>query len=134
VRLLKTVFTMLVLVNWFACTLHCELEKTGLLRKASPAGNSTKPSVSETRGNVDSDVCDWVANGGLDASGLRVTAPEFAAVPLLAFVGSNLGDLAALPDEPCVQRQGSLAPPELLRPSVHFVCRTALPARAPSLA
>lgn len=123
---------MLVLANWFACTVHCQLEKTGLFHKGAQAGVSAHKATSDING-LDSDICDWVVSGGLHVSDNRVAAPEFSPAPLVAFLAFALSDLAVLADEPQVQCERSLAPPEL-RSSFHFVFRTALPARAPSLA
>jgi hypothetical protein len=136
VRLWKTVLTVLLLANWFACTLHCQLEKQGLFSKRTALGahgGISDQSVVSTLGDDDSNVCDWVTTGGLQVSDNRVSAPEFFPAPLVAFLGIAFSDLVILFDEPRSQCQRSVAPPEL-RSSFHFVFRTALPARAPSIA
>lgn len=132
VRLLKTVLTMLVLVNWFTCTVHCQLETAGLFHKSAKEGVAAHKATSDITSS-DSDICDLVATGGVHLSDNRVSAPECSLAPVIAFLAFALPDLAVLADGPQLQCERSLAPPEL-RSSFHFVFRTALPARAPSLA
>lgn len=131
VRLLKTVLTMLVLVNWFTCTVHCQFEKAGLFHKSAKAEVAAQKATPDIA-SLDSDICDWVTTGGLHFSDSRVSAPEFSPASLVAFLAFAFSDLAALADEPQVRNEWGLAPPEL-RSSVHFAFRTALPARAPSI-
>jgi len=134
VRLWKTVLTMLMLVTWFTCTIHCQLEKEGLFRKAAAQAAISTHSVASTASDeADSNVCDWVTTGGLQFSDARVSAPDFFPVPVIAFLGIAFSDLVLRPDESCGQSEWSVAPPEL-RASFNFVFRTALPARAPSIA
>ena len=122
---------MLVLANWFACTVHCQLEKTGLLHKL--AGHSATVGVQTVADASDEDcqICDWVVSGGLQGSGSRIAAPEFVAFPLVDFLRVAFSDLIALPKS-VTQSQWSIAPPDL-GSSVQFALRTALPVRAPSL-
>lgn len=133
-RLWKAVLTVLVLANWFACALHCQAEAAGLLHKASLGGASSPQAALSAANYPDSDICDWVVTGGLDASDTRVAAPVFTPIPVAAFVRDATARPLVLPADLQFQTRGSLAPPALLRSSVHFVLRTALPARAPSLA
>lgn len=130
VRVTKTVLTMLLLVTWFTCTLHCQLEKDGLFRDVAAQTGADSESEDCELADASSHICDWVTSGGLHSPESRVSAPEF--IPLLAFLGFAFPDLL-IPPEPSSQCDRSVAPPEL-RSSVHFVFRTALPARAPSIA
>jgi hypothetical protein len=129
---MKSVLTMVLLATWFACTLHCQFEKDGPFHNAAAQASIHSEAAHCDLDDADSHVCDWVTTGGLHVSDSRVSAPEFVAVPLFAFLGIVFSDLL-IPPEPSSQSERSVAPPEL-RASFHFVFRTALPARAPSIA
>lgn len=132
VRVLKSLLTVLLLANWFACTAHCQLEKTGFLHAPDSHQGACSRSDSESNGHDDSRVCDWVTSGGLQATDIRVVAPEALAVALAPLFATDACD------ERLSLKSGgliewSVAPPELVH-TFQFVLRTALPARAPSLA
>ena len=132
VRGLKTLLTVLLLANWFACTAHCQVEKTGFFNESGshhcPGGHSD----SESSGHGDSRVCDWVTSGGLQATDIRVVAPEALAVALAPLLATDLCDERLTPNSRG-GAESSVAPLELVH-TFQFVLRTALPARAPSLA
>jgi hypothetical protein len=131
VRTFKTLLTLLLLANWFACTVHCQLEQTGLLHEVVAYSANDVQTFSDGCYNEESQVCDWIVSGGLQVSDSRVSAPEFSALPLAAFLHAALSDAIECSD-PAGCNQSSTVPPELVS-SVLFVLRTALPARAPSL-
>ena len=111
---------------------HCELEQAGQFHKMAAHSAVGGQIVFNVAHECDSNsqVCDWIVSGGLQLSDNRVTAPEFVASPLAAFLHAALSDLIELSD-PGGYNQSSTVPPELVS-SVLFVLRTALPARAPS--
>ena len=106
---------------------HCQLEKTGLVHKFAENSAISVHTVSDSSGDNDSQICDWVMSGGLQVSENRVSIPEFVAVPSAAFL--SIAIRLTVPDG---QTQLSIVPPELAT-SVQFVLRTALPVRAPSI-
>lgn len=122
-----------MVTNWFACALHCQMESTGLLRKGT-ADRAGPPGSSHAKGDVgqaEGDVCGWMTDGGLSVPDGQIALPA----PLVALVPAAVpfcdSSLAILIHEQVVPGRWSLAPPET-RSSIHFVDRTALPARAPS--
>ena len=132
VRGLKTLLTLTLLVNWFACAANCQLAKTGFFHETGSHPSAGCPSDSESGGHADSRVCDWVTSGGLQAADIRVIAPEALAIELAPLFATDACD------ERLSLKSGgliewSVAPPELVH-TFQFVHRTALPARAPSLA
>lgn len=130
-RVLKTMLTFLVLANWFVCTIHCQLERTGLCKEvATQTSLNGFQTVSDDCFDGDFNVCDWIVSGGLQVSKSRVSAPQYIALPLAPFLQVALADIIT-PPEPNACHQLSIAPPEFSS-SVSFVLRTALPARAPS--
>ena len=131
VRGFKTMLTLLLLANWFACMVHCQMEQTGLFHEAAAYSANDVLVVSDSCQH-ESHVCDWLISGGVQVSDARVAAPEFVALPLAAFLQVALSDAIELSDPGGYDRSSDV-PPELSS-SVHFVLRTALPARAPSLA
>jgi hypothetical protein len=131
VRGLRTLLTVLLLANWFACTAHCQLEKIGFFHEADCHGAAIQ-SDSESNGHDDSRICDWMTSGGLQAADVRVIAPEALAVVLAPlFANDSCDERLALNSGGVVA--WSVTPPELVH-TFQFVLRTALPARAPSLA
>lgn len=131
-RGLKTLLTVLLLANWFACTAHCQLEKTGFIHESGSHHCPGSHSDSESSGHDDSQVCDWVNSGGIQATDIRVVAPEALAVALAPLLATDLCEERLMPNSR--GRAGSgVAPLELVH-TFQFVLRTALPARAPSLA
>jgi hypothetical protein len=134
VRRLKTALTLLLLANWFVCTAHCQSEQTGHFRNKtenSAAGLQTFFSVPHDCPS-NSQVCDWIASGGFQLRDNRIAAPEFLALPLAVFLQVSLSDLTERFGSG-VYNESTTVPPELFS-SILFVLRTALPARAPSLA
>jgi len=131
VRVLKSLLTVLLLANWFACTAHCQLEKTGFYHESG--SQACTGSHSDSSGHDDSQVCDWVNSGGLQASDVRVVAPEAPlAIALASLLATCLCEERLSPDSHG-GAESSVVPPELVH-TFQFVHRTALPARAPSLA
>lgn len=129
---LKTLLTVLLLANWFACTAHCQLEKFGFLHEGGSHHSAGAQSDSEPNGHDNSRICDWMTSGGLQAADIRVTAPEAVAVVLAPlFANDACDERLALNSGGVIE--WSVAPPELVH-TFQFVLRTALPARAPSLA
>jgi hypothetical protein len=132
VRSFKTLLTVLLLANWFACTAHCQLEKIRFFHEAGSHPSAGCPSDSESSGHADSRVCDWVTSGGLQAADIRIIAPEaVAAVLAPLFANDACDERLALNSGGVIE--WSVAPPELVH-TFQFALRTALPARAPSLA
>lgn len=133
VRGFKTVTVLLMVTNWFACALHCQMESTGLLHQAAAGNRGAHGSAHVTMvgSHSDGDVCSWMADGGLNVPDCRLSLPQPLVTLIAAAVQSSDSTLAILFDEPLVPGRWSLAPPEL-RSSIHFADRTALPARAPS--
>lgn len=130
-RAFKTVLTLLLLANWFVCTVHCQLEQTGLGKEvASHSAVGGVQAVSDACCEADSNVCDWIVSGGLQVSQSRVSAPQFIALPLAPFLQVDSTDIITL-SEPSACNESRIVPPEFSS-SVLFVLRTALPARAPS--
>jgi hypothetical protein len=113
---------VVLLANWFACTLHCQVEQVGMSRKVAQTGTP----------KADSDVCGWVVSGGLDVSDSRTAVQEFTPLALIAPCSVLAADLVIFSDEMRVQNKWSVAPPEM-RASFQFLLRTALPARAPGV-
>ena len=132
-RRLRTALTLLLLANWFVCTAHCQSEQTGHFRNQTENSAGLQAFFSVPHDCPSNfQVCDWIASGGFPLRDSRIATPEFLALPLSAFLQISLSDL--------IERSGSgdynqwtTVPPELFS-SVLFVLRTALPARAPSLA
>jgi hypothetical protein len=126
----KRVLTLLVLANWFACIVHCQAEQ-GLLS----ASNNTNAqfafqTASHGDGNGEDHVCDWVATGGYKASESHVVAPKLNYSLNPAFAEILPGEKLPSPNQ-VHAFEWSNAPPEQ-RDIFLFVCRTALPVRAPS--
>jgi hypothetical protein len=126
VRHFRNIFFALVAFLWLPVSAHCELEKIpGLefLRCAAVVANT--PDTSD-----DCSSCCMVEklDYRADVIGLNAPAPELVGLQIDL---SQEAFIATLPDEVSV---GVLvaAPPELFTPR-HFLYRTALPARAPSL-
>jgi len=132
VRGLKTLLTLTLLLNWFACVAHCQLAKTGFFHESGSHASAGCPSDSESSGHADSRVCDWVMSGGLQAVDIRVIAPEALAIELAPLFTTDACDEQLSLKAGCLI-EWSVAPPELVH-TFQFVLRTALPARAPSLA
>jgi hypothetical protein len=127
----KRVLVLLVLANWFACVVHCQSEQAQLI------GNSTKdlqPSfqaASQDGSAEDSHICDWVVTGGNKASENLIAAPEIISELIFIFAPALHQD-AKLPPKQAHFAEWSTPPPD--SPGTFlFVCRTALPVRAPSL-
>jgi len=123
---------MLLLANWFACSVRCQFERTGLFHGTGQVETTVRKATGGFDG-PESDMCGWMTNGGLELPDTSVPVPYFSPTPLVAFQDSPFSELSALAREPRVHSEWSLAPPEL-RASFHFIFRNALPARAPSLA
>lgn len=130
-RGLKTLLTLTLLVNWFACIAHCHLEKAGFIRETACHHILGSHSDSESNGHDDSQVCDWVNSEGLKAADVRVFAPEALTFLCARVLATDLYDGRRSPDS-CRVTDRSVTPPELVH-TFQFVLRTALPARAPSL-
>lgn len=131
VRAFKTLLTLLLLANWFVCTVHCQLEQTGLCKEvATHSAVVGVQTVSDACFDADASVCDWIVSGGLQVSKSRVSAPQFIALPLATFLHDALTD--TIKPSPGGDHQSRSVPPELVS-SVLFDLRTALPARAPSI-
>lgn len=124
----RTLLMLLLLANWFACTAHCTFLKTQVAQN-SCGSDSAGFSLSQGADD-DQQVCDWVMSGGYESPKARVAAPALVT--------------AVLPTFPVVDLCNSLLPPRLnnyagwnasplLTATFLFVCRTALPPRAPSL-
>ncbi len=132
VRSFKTVLTVLLLANWFACTAHCELKKSQSPQNPAGHGNAHFQGASNSADADDSQICDWVASGGYKNSESNVVVPEFVLAFVPTFWKVALDEQLLTLKAGC-QSESSTAPPELV-PTVPFASRTALPARAPSIA
>lgn len=122
--------TLLVLANWFACIVHCQSEQARL--PSNPVGSLQTGFVaaSQASGGEDCHVCDWVATGGYKTSESRVVAPDVVPVLMPTFTPVPH---SSLPVTQVHFAEWSTPPPDLPGTFL-FVCRTALPVRAPSLA
>jgi len=130
VRVFKTLLTLLLLANWFACTENCQLKKSRLVQNLAGNGGANFQAVSNNAD--DSRICDWIASGGYKNSESKVVVPEFVMAFLPTFWEATLDEQRLALKADC-QTEWSTAPPEFF-PTVHFASRAALPARAPSLA
>jgi hypothetical protein len=128
----KRVLALLVLANWFACIVHCQSEQ------AQWIGNPTKvlqpgfQAASQTGSGEGSHICDWVVTGGYKASEGLINVPGILAGLMPAFTLALHND-AKLPPKQAHFAEWSTPPPDLPGTFL-FVCRTALPVRAPCLA
>ena len=130
VRVFKTLLTLLLLANWFACTENCQLKKSRLVQNLAGHGRANFQAVSNNAD--DSRICNWIASGGCKNSESKIVVPKFVMTVLSTFWQATL-DEQGLALKSDLQTEWSTAPPEL-SPTVHFTSRAALPARAPSIA
>ena len=126
-RVLKSILTLLVLANWFACTGHCAFERTSLPASVT-AGVNLQSQAACVTPEESHHICDWVLSGGYAFSETRVTLPAFAPHmdAVLALLHREL-----LSQEECGVSDCGIDPPRPISTFL-FVCRTALPVRAPS--
>jgi hypothetical protein len=123
-------FFALAAFLWLPVSAHCQLEAlTGLEFLACEADSSCHGDPKSSSDNAD--CCSVEKSQYQQAAQIRVNLPSTHLLPVV-FTALILPTANALPAEVC---GGILtaAPPELL-PSRHFLFRTALPVRAPSLA
>lgn len=117
------------MANWFACTGHCALERAVGFPRTFATGDGVTSHASCVKSEESQRICDWVLSGGYAFSATRVTLPQFNPLPDPA--------LAALFRELASQQQDynigvrGIDPP-IPTDTFLFVCRTALPVRAPS--
>ena len=130
VRRFRNLFFALAAFLWLPVSAHCQLEAlTGLEFLACETVSGCH---GDAKSSPDNAGCCSVENSQYQqAAQIRVNLPSTQLLTVL-FAALILPNANALPGEVCV---GSLTagPPGLL-PSRHFLFRTALPVRAPSLA
>ena len=129
---LKSLLTLLVLANWFACTAHCQSEKSRLIQNPDGRSSVSLQTASPRGGSENCHICDWVASGGYENAASRIVLPESVTPTPSDFLKAVL-DAQLRAQESDGQTEWSTAPPDLT-PTVHFASRAALPARAPSIA
>lgn len=122
---LRLFFALLLLANFLACAIHCQLEAVG---KLSSKSNSRSISYFSQDDSKESDVCDWAQSGGF-------YNPDHRILNVLDFADLVLFEQSPQHSNFLPTANSSIAskaaPQELLK-SWHFALRTALPARAPS--
>lgn len=125
---LQTVLALLLLGLWLPCTMHCQAEALGWLGSNSScceqghAGDSSAPDC------ADCATCSAIEFGGYSLPQKVSLAPILLVIALDA-----APDWFALAPEPAAQvLPAPDSPPQLLRQSWSFRCRTALAPRAPS--
>lgn len=126
VRYFRNILFALTAFIWLPASAHCQLETLPgceALRCAAEAQPSHSP--------CQDDGCSAIEKSQYHAGQFRVAIPALDSLPV-PFAPPILVSAKSLPDE---VRVGILtsAPPKLLK-TWQFVCRTARPARAPSLA
>lgn len=128
VRRFRNIFFALAAFLWLPASAHCELETLPGFEFMHCAVDKQSP-VDGNAGCNDCGCC-AVEKSQYRASHIYLNAPVPGLLPIL--FATRLASFQPMPAEVCV---GVLtaAPPELL-PSRHFLSRTALPVRAPSLA
>jgi hypothetical protein len=130
VRGLKSFFALLLLGTWFSCTAHCTLEMMTADKPLACCDNTKFGSnSSQAPASPDHCVCGWVKSGGytFSESTPLVIAPTDA-LPL--FTLSSPGEESFT--DPALPKLIFSRPK--FSTSWQFAFRTALPARAPSLA
>ena len=128
----KRVLILLVLANWFACVVHCQSEQAQLFGNPTKDLQPSFQATSQTNGGEDSHICDWVVTGGCKASESLIAAPKIVPALSPAFTPALHHD-AKLPLKQANFAEWSTPPPDLPGTFL-FVCRTALPVRAPCFA
>ena len=123
--------TLLVLANWFACTVRCELEKIHFDHHSAVHDTASIQSQSSTTTDEDCRVCDWVMAGGCKTPESRIAVPVFVAALTPAFLNLSPPDNFFPPKYS--SHAGWSAPPPEQAAIFLSVCRTALPVRAPSI-
>ncbi len=125
------VLTFLLLANWFACIAHCQSELCQIGWRPAHQVQSAFQGPSQAGAGQDCPICDWVASGGYKASESRVATPDLAKVLTSAFRPAAPREGSLPPKQACFAEWST--PPPARAGTFLFVCRTALPARAPSL-
>lgn len=124
----KQVLTLLLLANWFACVVHCQLGQARLVGSLAKDSRPSFQAASPGNSGEECHICQWVATGGYKASDSRLAGPELVPVLMPAFTPAPQHEL---PPKQSHFAEWSTPPPDL-GGTFLFVCRTALPARAPS--
>lgn len=125
----KQTLALLVLANWFACIVHCQCEQARLASNSTDSIQTSFVTPPQAGDGEDCHVCDWVATGGYKTSESGIVVPDLAAVLMPAFIPPLHHEL---PVSQAHFAEWSTPPPDLPGTFL-FVCRTALPVRAPSL-
>ena len=126
VRHFRNMFFVLTAFLWLPASAHCQLESIpGLefLRCPVAAAETQHPAK---------DCCDGCAgeHSQYRADHVRLMAPAPELLPI--FSAPTMAEVSALPND-ISQGIRTAAPPQILQ-TRHFAARTALPARAPSIA
>src|SRR5579859_7773040 len=128
----KRVVVLLVLANWIACIVHCQSEQAQSVGNSLEIHQPSFQASSPGGSGEDSHICDWVVTGGYKTSESFTAAPEILGELISAFMPAVHQD-TKLPPKQAHFAEWSTPPPDLPGTFL-FVCHTALPVRAPSLA
>ncbi|MEN9573995.1 MAG: hypothetical protein RL514_1850 [Verrucomicrobiota bacterium] len=125
---LQPLIALLLLGLWLPCTIHCQAEALGWLGSNSSCCEQGHADDSSAPDCADCATCSAIESGGYSLP------QKVSRVPVLLFVA-----LAAAPDWFALAREPAAlmlpapdSPPQWLRQSWSFRCRTALAPRAPS--
>jgi len=126
----KQVLILLMLANWFACIVLCQSEKARLDGNPTRLDQSSFRAASRANSGEDCHICEWVATGGIKASESHVAAPGLVPILIPEFAPAPQRE-RDLPPKQVHLAEWSIPPPDPVGTFL-FVCRTALPVRAPT--